>query len=61
MANESSFLEKDSFLDLPPLKIVNSIDSFKHLITITLGDFYLENITDHEFGNFFTFNSCLTV
>merc|ERR1712030_295329 len=25
-----------------------------------LGDFYLENITDHEFGKFFTFNVCLT-
>ena len=51
MANESSFLENDSFLDLPPLKLVNSILDLNHLITITLGDSYLGMITDHELGS----------
>ena len=60
MANESSFLEKDSFLDLPPLKLVNSILDFNHLITITLGDSYLDMITDHELGSLTLLLFCLT-
>ena len=50
MANESSFLEADSFLDLPPLRHVDRSLELKHIATKGLVDQYGNLVETSEIG-----------
>ena len=51
MANESSFLESDSFLDLPPLRALDKSIVFQELGTMFLFDMQGNEMRNLEFGN----------
>ena len=50
MANESSFLEADSFLDLPPLRQVDRSLKLQHIISKVLVDQYGNLVETSETG-----------
>jgi hypothetical protein len=50
MANESSFLEADSFLDLPPLRQVDRSLELQHIISKVLVDQYGNLVETSETG-----------
>ena len=60
MEQEKSFLEEDSFMDLPPLKRVDQSLALQELGTMFLCDDFGNEIKNQEFGRIMTINKSLT-